>query len=652
MTTKLEILNGLNDYQKEAVINYNGKMSLESTAGSGKTRTLVCRCQYMIKDGVKPSRILVFTFTKKAANELKERISSAIGPDADKMTICTYHSFCGKILRRFPEYTGRTKNFSIYDEDEKKVILRKLQKEFKQAPDKVAVIMSAISKWKSEGTTPQQALAAKPVNSYDRACALIYEAYDKKMQEYNAFDFDDLPYYAFKIVSNNKEVYDYITSCYDYILSDENQDANKQNMDFIMMLGSKNNNIFVVGDTDQSIYSFRGADVDNVINTYKKQDFKINFLPLNYRSTQYIVNASNNVINKNKTRIVKEVKTENDQGSKLKYVKCFDQIQEANYIAYKIKKTMQENPTYKYSDFAVLTRLQAQTSIVEEAMLYAQIPCYVKGHVPFFARSEVKDIIAYIQLAYNLQDKVAFERIVNVPKRGIGKASFEKIVLSNSSLDDIIKDEGVIAKIKLPSKAKCGLLDLANKLNHIREMLNESRSLNEIITYIIDSTSYNKYLEENVVIPGTLAQKKAGLQTLINVSTTFGTDIDKFLSGTILDEDIDIDNENEEIDKKEDGKDKVQVMTIHSSKGLEFENVFIIDCTDNYLPFYMSHKSSVEEERRLFFVAMTRAKKNLFLMYPSRTMRRDGTLDHSVESRFIKEIPTDYMEKIQVRATK
>lgn len=605
----------------------------------------------MVKDGIKPSRILVFTFTKKAANELKERISSAIGPDADKMTICTYHSFCGKILRRFPECAGRTRNFSIYDEDEKKTVLKKLQAEFKQAPDKIGVIISAISKWKSEGVTPEQALAGKFSSSYERACALIYEAYAKKMQECNAFDFDDLPYYAFKIVSNNKEVYDYITGCYDYILSDENQDANKQNMDFIMMLGAKSNNIFVVGDTDQSIYSFRGADVDNVISTYKKQDFKINFLPLNYRSTQYIVNASNNVISKNKTRIEKEVKTENAQGSKLKYIKCFDQVQEANYIAYKIKSIMQSNPEYQYSDFAVLTRLQAQTSIIEEAMLYAQIPCYVKGHVPFFSRSEVKDIIAYIRLAYNLYDNVAFERIVNVPKRGIGKASFEKIMLSDCSLDDIIKDKVAIAKMKLPSKAKSGLLSLVDVLSHIREMLSEQKSLNEIITYVIASTGYNKYLEETIEVPGTLSQKKTGLQTLINVSMTFGNDIDKFLSGSILDEDIDIKLE-EDTASEEDSKNKVQVMTIHSSKGLEFENVFIIDCTDNYLPFYMSHKSSVEEERRLFFVAMTRAKKNLFLMYPSRTMKRDGMLDTSVESRFLKEIPAEYMEKIQVKATK
>lgn len=604
----------------------------------------------MVKDGIKPSRILVFTFTKKAANELKTRISAKIGPDADKMTVCTYHSFCGKILRRFPEYAERTRNFSIYDEDEKKLLLKDLQSKFQQAPDKLGVIMSYISKFKSEGKTPKEVLANYNANSYERACGLIYQAYEQELIKRNAFDFDDLPYYAFKIVANNKEVYDAVTSQYDYILSDENQDANKQNMDFIMMLGSRTGNIFVVGDTDQSIYGFRGADVDNVIDTYKKQDFAIKFLPTNYRSTQNIVKASNSVINCNKTRIVKEVKTDNEEGLKVKYIKCADQITEAGFIAQKIKNIIKNNPSYDYKDFAILTRLQAEAGLLEEAFLTAHIPYVLKG-VPFYARTEVKDILAYLKLAFNPKDKVAFERIINVPKRGIGKATIEKIMLSKYDLNDIIKDKVVIRNLGISAKARFGLENLASVLNHIQVMVNENKNVDELISYVINTTGYNDYLEKETKVPGTLITKKTNLHNLVYIGQTWGNDFEGFLTDAYLGKDeVNVDGSGNETSEDVNG---VSIMTIHSSKGLEFSNVFIFDCTDNYMPFFLSHanEKQVEEERRLFFVAMTRAKENLFLMYPAYTMRRNGVVDASTESRFVKEIPSEYLEKIMVRAS-
>lgn len=650
MTTKQEILASLNEYQRDAVLNYNGKMSLEATAGSGKSTVLVSRCQYLVKDGVKPSRILAFTFTKKAANELKTRISAKIGPDADKMTICTYHSFCGKILRKFPEYAERSHNFSIYDEDEKKLILKKLQSQFRQAPDKLNVITSYISRFKSEGKSPKEVLANPSANSYERACGLIYQAYERELIKRNAFDFDDLPYYAFKIVSNNKEVFDAITSQYDYILSDENQDANKQNMDFIMLLGSRTGNIFVVGDTDQSIYGFRGADVDNVIDTYKKQDFNIKFLPTNYRSTQNIVNASNSVIKNNKFRIVKEVKTDNEVGSKVKYVKCNDQIQEAGYIAYKIKKILEDHPDYNYKDFAVLTRVQAETGLLEEAFLTAHLPYVLKG-VPFYARTEIKDILAYLKLAYNPQDKIAFERVINVPKRGIGKATVDKILLSKHSLNDIMNNKVVIRNLGIAAKARFGFEKFIDILIHVRQMITENKSIEDLVSYVINATEYNSYLEKEIKMQATVIQKKANIQELIYISQTWNNSIEDFLTNAYLgDDEVNIDQNGNETIEDVDG---VNIMTIHSSKGLEFVNVFIFDCTDNYLPYFLSHdkEKQVEEERRLFFVAMTRAKKNLFLMYPAYTMRRNGIMDPSTESRFVKEIPKEYLEKIEVRAS-
>lgn len=650
MTTKLDILAPLNEEQRYAVMNYNGRMSLESTSGSGKTFTLVSRCQYMVKEGVKPSRILVFTFTKKAASELRERISSAIGTDADKMTVCTYHSFCGKILRKFPEYTGREKNFTIYDEDEKKALLKKLQSEFKQAPAKLGVILTYISNFKAKGLSPQEAMISEQSSPYGRICAMIYQAYEKELLKRNAFDFDDLPFFAYKLVSNHKEVLDYVTSCYDYILSDENQDANKQNMDFIMLIGSRTNNIFVVGDTDQSIYGFRGADVDNVIKTYKEQDFNIRFLSANYRCTKNIVEASGAVIAKNTNRIVKTLRTDNEVGSKIKYVKCMDQIQEASYIVQKIKELKKENPALSYSDFAVLSRLQSETSVMEQACLTAKVPYKLKGGVPFYSRTEIKDIVAYLKLAYNPKDTIAFERIVNVPKRGIGNASIEKIILSKYSLDDIISNKAKIRELKLGPKAQYGLENLVKVLNSIRDMIRDKKNVGDILNFVVKSIDYVGHLEKTIGIDDTLNVKKSNVSQLISLGNLWNTDFEEFLINAYLGDDSTCVDEDGKVST--DKIDGVSIMTIHSSKGLEFNTVFIFDCCDNFIPFVLSHneKRQVEEERRLFFVAMTRAKKNLFLMYPTHTCRRDGVRDSTTESRFVKEIPQQYLEKLLIRS--
>ena len=649
MSTKEEILSGLSSEQKEAVINYNGKTSLEAIPGSGKTRTLVTRCQYMVKDGVRPSRILVFTFTKKAANELKERIQAAIGSDADKMTICTYHSFCGKILRRFPEYFGRTKNFSIYDEDEKKSLLKKIQSKFKQANENVKVTMSFISNFKMKGLTPKDVMSNTTLSPYEKIAGMIYEVYEKELEKRNAVDFDDLPFYAYKLTSTNKEVLDYIATRYDYILSDENQDANKQNMDFILLLGSRSHNIFVVGDTDQSIYGFRGADVDNVIRTYKKQDFTIRYLSTNYRSTQNIVNAANFVISNNKSRLEKRLVSLNESGSKIKYVKCLDQVQEAAYIANKIK-ILKNSSDKNYKDFAVLTRLQDQTMVLEKEFLKQHIPYQLKGIVPFFSRAEIKDILSYLKLAYNTKDLNAFERVINVPKRGIGEATKQKILLSDYSIDDIINTRAVISKLGISVKARKGFAEFIKIISDIQKFIKEQKNVCEILTYVINATGYEDYLNEQVDVPGTLVQKQCNLTTLQQLGATYDNNIEDFMNNAYLGND----NEtvNDDGSKTEEDVDAVNIMTIHSSKGLEFNTVFICDCTDSYLPFFKSHQDPVrvEEERRLFYVAMTRAKKELYFMFPFRTTRKNGNHDLSVESRFLQEIPEKFLEKLLIKA--
>ena len=648
MATKAEILENLSQEQVDAVINYSGKIALEALPGAGKTATMVSRCQYMIKDGVPPSKILVFTFTKKAAEELYNRIYSAVGPDADKMTIGTYHSFCGRLLRIFPEYAARNRNFSIYDEDDKKSVLDKIVKGFTQAPS-YSVVSKIIGEFKLQNLSPDDALIQKNDTSINRVCARIYQIYENEMRKRNAFDFDDLPFWAYRITKMNNEVSEYISKKYDYILSDENQDANKQNLDFILMLGAKNQNILVVGDTDQSIYGFRGADIENVINTYKKNNFNIKFLSTNYRSTETIVRAADCVISNNKNRITKESNTINEIGDKIKIVKCNDQNIEADYIVKKIKELVKDDETLQYGDIAILSRLQAQTRIFEEKFLKEKIPYKLKGIIPFFSRAEIKDILAYIKLVYNPNDLSAFLRIINVPKRGIGKASLDKVLLSTTLFDDIMNNEEHIKVMKsIPRKARQGFDDFFKVIKKLKSMIDDKKQVFEILTYIRNVINYDNYLyDQYAQVPGVYNDKIANLNELISLSYSFDNNLEDFLNNAYLGNDsVNVDKDGSSTGP--DNNNFVNVMTIHGAKGLEYKIVFICGANDNLIPFFRSHDSdsAVEEERRLFYVAMTRAKKLLYITHTSKVMDVRGSETRSIVSRFVNEIPDNYSEKL------
>jgi DNA helicase-2/ATP-dependent DNA helicase PcrA len=642
MATKAEILEGLSDEQKNAVVNYTGLTALEALPGAGKTHTMVKRCQYMVKDGVPPSKMLVFTFTKKAAEELKERIRLAIGSDADKMTISTYHSFCGKLLRRFAEYAGRSSNFSIYDEDDKKAILDKIRTEYfktsNKAEIKYRVVCDYISKFKLENLSPSEALVKKTSTSYEIACGFIYKSYEEEMRKRNAFDFDDLPYFAYRIANKYPEVRDWLANRYDYIMSDENQDANKQNLDFILLLGSKCKNIMVVGDTDQSIYGFRGADIKNVMETYKREDFHIKFLSTNYRSTQTIVRAADEVIKKNKARIDKDSATINEHGEKISVIKFDNPEDESSGIAQIIKEIVDKNDI-EYKDIAILCRLQYQSRNFEKTFLYNKIPFRLRGLIPFYCRAEIKDILAYLKLAYNPKDMNAFERIVNVPKRGIGKASLEKILLSMTSINDIIDKD---IDISIPKKAKTNLKEFSIIIKTIQEMVSKDTPVSEILVYIINTISYFDYLDDVVTVAGTLEEKKNNLSELVNLSRIF-TSTEEFLNQSILDEPKKDNNDDETCNS-------VNIMTMHGSKGLEYKIVFLCGINDAIIPGRNSEEeSSVEEERRLFYVAMTRAKKKLFISYPQWINDYSGKQKIAKPSRFIKDIPPMYAEILKVK---
>lgn len=589
----------------------------------------------MVKDGVRPSRILAFTFTKKAALELKQRVYAAIGVDADKITISTYHSFCGRLLRLFPEYTGRNAHFSIYDENDKKSVLDKIKKKY-DAGIKYGVLQDRISQYKMEGLNPEEAQRRYGhIVGLETIYLKIYSEYAKLLQKNNAFDFDDLPFYAYRIATHNPEVREYVTTRYDYVIADENQDSNKQNLDFILLLGSKSGNIFVVGDTDQSIYGFRGADVKNVMDTYRNHNFDIKFLSTNYRSTSNIVRAANAVIRRNRSRIEKDSSTINEVGSRIRLGSYPSPVAEATDIIDEIVRLHDEEGK-NWKDIAILCRTQAQTKNFESALLKRHIPFELRGLLPFYSRSEIKDILAYLKFAYNTSDSNAFERVINVPKRGIGLTSVNKILLSINSFNDIM-DTGLIDGLSLSNKAKVGLMNFVSIIQNLRRMIQESsNSVLDMVHYIRSATDYDNYLEETVPIIGLSSEKQENLNELERIAATFES-LDEFLTNAVLD--------NPETDTPLDNKDAINIMTMHSSKGLEFDTVFLTGISDGLVPHRMSYNSpeEIEEERRLFYVAMTRAKKNLYITYSYYQTDSRGVPHKSRMSPFIKEIPKQYL---------
>ena len=641
MATKEEILAPLNEEQRDVVLNYRGKIDVSACPGSGKTTCMVAVIQYMLKDGVAPSKILAFTFTRKAAKELKERVKKKVGPDADKVFISTYHSFCAKLLRQCATYAGREANFTIYDEDDKKKVLGEIIKEFTKSSRCVelsyGLVAGYISKFKADNLSPSEAKKYRSDTSFGKASAFIYESYENEMQKLNAFDFDDLPFFAYRIVKNNPEILAALSSRFEYILSDENQDSNRQNMNFILLLGSHSENIITVGDLDQSIYAFRGSDVNNIMNVIKNEGFKTKYLSTNYRSTKTIVEAANCVIANNKSRQVKKVETDNPKGDNIEVITTLSSKTQSEYVAKKIKEMMAKDTSLVYKDFLVLGRTQSQIAALEEELLLKKIPYSGRGLVPFYTRTEIKDLIAYLRFAYNENDHLALSRIINVPKRGIGDSSLNKIreLLKQHYTSDIITNEELLHKTRLSAKSNKGILQFFRLIEQVKEKILANDNPGNVIDYIIKAVDYNKYLESVCKNGNTLAGKKANLEELVFLASAYSSVTD-FLNNTALDENTGEDTKD---------TDCISLMTMHSSKGLEYKVVFIISADDESMPHSLSHKTleDIEEERRLFYVAMTRAKNNLLICYPRLAEAQFGARKSVSMSRFIKEIPDRYI---------
>ena len=632
LSVKERILAGLNDQQKEAVINYEGACILNAGPGAGKTKTLISRTAFMIENGVNPNNILLFTFTRKAAKEIKDRVQAQIGEKADGVTVGTYHSFCMRLLRKYAQYLGWTKSFSIYDDEDKKGLLKAL---CATTGEDVRTVGGTISRFKQHLLSPIQA-AQIAENDYERTAAEIYKLYMQKMKEANAFDFDDLIYYAIRLMEEFPIVKHEINKKYTYITCDEAHDSSPEDLRLIELLGGDLFNVCMILDCDQSIYSFRGADMGAVYEFMEDHGFRQFMLERNYRSTQIIVDAAKSVVMNNNEPIQKNIYSENEVGTKIVYAALGDVNQESNYVV-RILKAM-SSQGYDYKDMAVLYRMQYQSRSVEEALLKNSVPYKIVGGTPFYGRKEIKDIVSYLRFILNPFDGEAFKRIINTPKRGIGDKTVERIFSCYESLVcDTIPTDGLLAAcrtVKLTGKAKASMEHFLAIIDQLAEYI-EVHKPSEVVDETVKLTGYIGWLNETEK-DSDAENRISNLLELQEIATAY-TDVQDFLNNMVL---------NTQKADEDESYDGVNLMTMHASKGLEFPVVVIVGANDGTVPHFKAvYDGDVSEERRLFYVAMTRAEKFLFITR-SKVIMRQGMPQPCKQSRFIAEVDSKYLKKV------
>ena len=630
-----DILSGLNNEQKEAVITTDGPLLIIAGAGSGKTRVLTHRVAYLIKEkDVSPWSIIAITFTNKAAKEMKERIGKLLGEDVAKdMWVGTFHSMCVRILRREIEKIGFDRNFLIFDTADTKSVIKECIKEL-NIDDKVfseKYFMSEISKAKNEFVNPMEFSAKNHKDFRMENVCKVYSLYQTKLKNNNALDFDDIINYTIKIFKEFSDTLFYYQNKFNYVLVDEYQDTNKAQDILISLLAEKFQNVCVVGDDQQSIYKFRGADIGNILGFEKRfKGTKVIKLEQNYRSTKNILNLANEVIKNNNGNVKKNLWTLNDDGEKPTVFQGGNEYDEANFVVQEIGH-QRINEYYKYSDFAILYRTNAQSRVFEEILLREGIPYKVVGGQKFYERKEIKDIIAYLRLVSNPSDNVSLKRIINEPKRGIGKTSLDNVQAcadsNNISMFDIIQNVDNYLK----TRANEQLRDFAEMISELRNL---HCSIEELTKSILDKSGYMKALEaENT------DESKSRIENIgefLNVVIDFEREnaensLADFLENLALVTDL---------DSVEEDADNVLLMTLHTAKGLEFPVVFVVGMEDGLFPSSRSFEAEaeLEEERRLFYVGVTRAERKLYLTCAkSRTVF--GSTSYSIPSRFLTEIP-------------
>ena len=636
-----DILKGLNDKQYEAVVNTEGPCLVIAGAGSGKTKVLTHKIAYLIGEKqIKPWNILAITFTNKAANEMKERIGNLVGDVAADIWMGTFHSICVRILRRFIDRIGFDSSFIIFDSSDQRTLVKNCIKTI-GLDDKMFTdrsVLSEISNAKNEMLEPDQYTVRANGDFRKEKIALVYEMYQKRLKENNAIDFDDIINYTIKILMENPDILEYYSDKFHYVLVDEYQDTNKAQFTLVTMLASKNGNITVVGDNDQGIYSFRGADISNILNF--ERDFpgtKIIKLEQNYRCTGNILKAANAVIKNNEVTYKKELWTENEVGNLPAVYSAKNEYDEGTYIAQQIEHLRREE-YYKYSDFAILYRMNTQSRAIEEILRRESIPYKIIGGLKFYERKEIKDIISYLRLIQNPSDNLSLKRIINEPKRGIGKTSLDKIeelsINSGVPMYEIIKnaEQYGLNRVFLNSR------EFVNAIEELRAKKDDIK-ISDLIKETLKKSGYMQALENENTIEA--ENRIENLDEFLTVAIEFEDEsadnkLSDFLEGITLSSDI---------DNMEETEETVTLMTLHSAKGLEFPVVFLVGMEEGIFPGYKSigEPKELEEERRLCYVGITRAKEHLFLTC-SKQRTIFGSTSCNQVSRFLREIPSDLLD--------
>lgn len=622
-------LTRLNDKQREAVLHMDGPCLVLAGAGSGKTSVLTNRIANLIENGVEPSNILSITFTNKAAKEMKERVYNLIGKIAYDIQISTFHSFGLKILKKHYDLLGYDKNFVILDSDDTLTVIKKLIKESNLDPKEYSAkyVRNKISGAKNQLLS----VSAYERIEYDKNIILIYDRYLKKLKSNNSIDFDDLLLLPIELFKKNKELLNYYQDLYRYILIDEYQDTNEAQYVLTKMLADKYKNLFVVGDESQSIYSFRNANYKNILNFESHYpSAKTILLEQNYRSTQTILNAANEVIKNNKERKDKNLWSNNDVGDKIKYVRVDDEKDEASYVSREIKRLVSDG--VKYDDIAILYRTNAQSRIVEEYMLKSAIPYKVVGSFYFYNRKEIKDLLCYLRLIYNYKDDTSLLRVINVPKRGIGDKTI-------GNISEIANNNN----ISLYEAISGGKELLFKGIIEEMRILSDNMSLTEIVDMVLDKSGMKRELEQEKTMESEI--RLENLEEFKSITRSYEEEVGIVSLESFLDEITLV----SDVSEHTDGNDKVTLMTVHAVKGLEFDYVFVVGMEEGVFPhfnaIYEGDRSAIEEERRLCYVAITRAKKELYLLNAKRRMLF-GNSQSNPPSRFIEEIDPKYIDDV------
>ena len=645
----MSIYDTLNNEQREAVFCTEGPLLMLAGAGSGKTRSLTHRIAYLIEEkGVAPWNILAITFTNKAAQEMRERVDALVGYGSEDIWISTFHATCSRILRRHIDLLGYDRNFTIYDASDQKSLMKEVLKEMKidtkQFPERS--VMSEISSAKNEYKSPLDYRNEYGSNFRNQRIADIYERYQKRLKENNALDFDDLLVKMVDLFQTNPDVLEHYQDRFQYIMVDEYQDTNTVQFLLVSLLAKKYRNLCVVGDDDQSIYKFRGANIYNILNFEKVfPDAQVIRLEQNYRSTQNILNAANGVIANNKGRKEKKLWTENQKGELVHFKQYDTEYDEADGVVSRINFLAMRGVQYK--DMAILYRTNAQSRIFEEKLKQKNIPYAIVRGISFYDRKEIKDLMSYLKVVDSGMDDLSVKRIINVPKRGIGQTTINRLqefaILNQMSFLDAVFNADEIPEV---TRALAKLHKFADMIEEFREYASE-HEISELLEHILDVTQYRAELEAEGTDES--ISRLEDIEELFNDIAYYEEEEENPNLRDFLAE-KDMYTLNAGIDNLEDENNKVLLMTLHNAKGLEFNNVFLGGMEEGVFPGFgammSGDESEIEEERRLCYVGITRAKERLFLSAAKRRMLR-GQTQYNRRSRFIDEIPGQYLDTEQ-----